>query len=188
MSQPALSEVVQALYAGDAERAQRLADEGAALDLFAAASLGRLDDVRARLADGGPEAVHQRTADGFTALHGAAFFAQPAAARVLLDAGADVGAVADNAMRVQPLHSAAVRRGSEVPALLLDAGADPDARQQAGFTALHAAAHNGDEALVDRLLAAGADPTLRNDDGQDAASLAEAGGHAALADRLRPVG
>jgi ankyrin repeat protein len=62
-----------------------------------------------------------------------------------------------------------------------------DARQQAGYTALHAAARHGDEELVDLLLAHGADPSLRSDDGKDAAAHARDQGHDRLADRLQPA-
>src|SRR5918994_744555 len=58
--------------------------------------------------------------------------------------------------------------------LLLDAGAEPDARQQLGYTALHAAAQNDDEALAVLLLRHGADPSLRNEQGATARSIAEA--------------
>jgi ankyrin repeat protein len=68
--------------------------------------------------------------------------------------------------------------------MLLDHGADVDARQQAGWTALHAAAQHGDTDLAELLLSRGADPRLRSDEGKDAMDLARANGHAALAERL----
>jgi ankyrin repeat protein len=68
--------------------------------------------------------------------------------------------------------------------LLLDHGAEVDARQQAGYTALQAAAIHGDEELSDLLLSRGADPALRSDDGKSAADLAREKGHQALAGRL----
>jgi ankyrin repeat protein len=75
-----------------------------------------------------------------------------------------------------PLHSAASSRQPEFVAMLLDAGADADARQGQGWTALHAAARNGDLASVEALLAAGADPTATNDDGASVRDLAADGG------------
>ena len=45
---------------------------------------------------------------------------------------------------------------------LLAGGADPDAQQQGGFTALHAAAQHDDEELAAVLLRHGADPAIRD--------------------------
>ena len=112
--------------------------------------------------------------DGFSALHYAAFQGGAAATKALLAGGANPNVVADNEMRVRPLHSAAAARDVASAELLLDAGADPDARQQLGYTALHAAAHNDDEAMAALLLRHGADPTLRIDQGADARGIAQA--------------
>jgi ankyrin repeat protein len=71
--------------------------------------------------------------------------------------------------------------------LLLDRGADVNARQQLGFTPLHAAAGNGDEAMADLLLARGADATLKSDDGKTPADVAAERGHTNLAERLRVI-
>ena len=84
----------------------------------------------------------------------AAFFGQPAAVRFLIDRGADVHAVARNAMRVQPLHAATAARNAESVRLLLEAGADPDAEQQEGWTPLMAARLHDDHEIVELLLAA----------------------------------
>ena len=64
-------------------------------------------------------------------------------------------------MEVQPLHAATAARNAEVVTLLLEAGADPDARQHGGWTPLAAARHAGQDAIADILLAHGADPTGR---------------------------
>jgi ankyrin repeat protein len=50
---------------------------------------------------------------------------------------------------------------------LLAHGADVNARQGGGFTALHAAAASSDAELARLLLAAGADATARADDGRE---------------------
>jgi ankyrin repeat protein len=135
------------------------------------------------LLDGDPARARAWSGDGFTALHFAAFFGGAPAALLLLDAGADPDAAARNPMRVAPIHSAAAGRTAVVP-LLIERGADVNARQQGGWTALHEAAHRGDLELTEALLAAGADPRLANDEGITAAQLARDAGHAALADRL----
>jgi ankyrin repeat protein len=179
------SAVRHALYFGRRDAAAHIASHASSLDAFDLAALGRVADLASYL-DDDPAAALAFSNDGFTALHFAAFLGGADAARVLLDAGADVNAVARNPMQVQPLHSAAAGR-PEVAVLLVDAGADVNAPQQLGFTPLHEAALNGNETLVALLLDHGADPRARNDDGNDAADHAERGGHPDLAARLRAI-
>jgi uncharacterized protein len=143
------------------------------LDGLDFAALGWTAELRQALA-GDPELVTRRSADGFTALHYACFFGGAPSAGALLVAGADADAVADNPTRVRPLHSAAAARDTEAVRVLLEAGADPNATQQGGFTALHAAAQHDDAATAALLLQHGADPTIRNDQGADAAGIAQA--------------
>ncbi|HYM83864.1 MAG TPA: ankyrin repeat domain-containing protein [Candidatus Dormibacteraeota bacterium] len=154
------------------------------LDVFEAAATGRVARLRALIHED-PRLVAARSVDGFTPLHLAAFFGSDVAAELLLDAGADPEAVAQNEQLVQPLHSALAGGAFAVARRLVDAGADVDAPQQAGFRPLHAAAQNGDELTVDLLLLAGADPRATADDGRRAADFAAERGHAALAERLR---
>ena len=156
------------------------------LDVFEATALGYIDRLRERL-DEDPGRAVAWSADGFTALHFAAFFGKAEAARTLIDAGAMVDAVSGNEMRVQPLHSAAAGRHHEVCRLLIASGADVNATQQHDFTPLHAAAQHGDDELVELFLSAGADPSARTDAGDTAADIAEAAGHVDVARRLRQV-
>ena len=69
--------------------------------------------------------------------------------------------------------------------LLLERGADPNLRQQMGYSALHATAVNGDRATTEILLAHGADAQAKNDDGKTPADLAAERGHGELAEWLR---
>lgn len=156
------------------------------LDVYEAAALGYLDRLREALEED-PSRLGAMSADGYTALHFAAFFAKPEAARTLLDAGAPVDTVARNEMRVQPLHSAAAGHQREICRMLLAAGAEVDARQAGGFTPLHEAAQNGDPEMVELFLSAGADATATTDDGKTAADLAEAASHPDVARRLREI-
>jgi uncharacterized protein len=128
-----LSAVTWALYNRKSDLVALLVAAGPPLDLFEAAALGLTDDVAAHVARD-PDGVRAYSKDGFTALHLASFFARSEVARLLVDRGADVRALARNPSRVEPLHSAAAAGQSDIALLLLGAGADPNARQISGFT------------------------------------------------------
>jgi ankyrin repeat protein len=156
------------------------------LDVFEATAVGYLDRLRDVLtAD--PSQATAFSPDGFTALHFAGFYGKADAARLLLEAGAEVNVYSRNGFDVQALHSAAAGRHTEVCRVLVAAGADVNARQQAGYTPLHEAAQHGDTELVELFLSAGADATATKDDGETPADTAEAAGHHDLAERLRGV-
>ncbi|KAG2491664.1 hypothetical protein HYH03_010033 [Edaphochlamys debaryana] len=119
-------------------------------DVFAAAALGRTEQLQRLLTDLGPGAAHVRDEYGNTPLHVAAHHLHPEAVRLLLLAGADVNA--RDSEGYTPLHEAvrhlehwlhaeglsegeAPPRGeAEVVELLLRAGADPHAATRAGQT------------------------------------------------------
>jgi uncharacterized protein len=164
-----VSAVLVSLYHRQDAAREALLAAGAEIGPLEAAALGRLDGL-----DPGA-----RGADGFTALHLAAFFGGADAVRALLAAGADANADAENPLRVRPLHSAVASRDRESVRALLEAGAEPNVVQQGGFTPIHGAAHAGDAEMVRILLQHGADPEMTTDDGRDARALAE--GEAALA-------
>ena len=174
-----VSLLMHSLYRGRRDLADTIADKKKVLDIFEAASLGRLAPLQEIARN--PAVVNSRSRDGFTALHFAGFFGQPESARVLIEAGAAVDAVAANPMAVMPLHSAASARNLETVRLLLDHGAPPNARQHGGWAAIHAAAQNGDREMIELLLRHGADPKLANDEGKTAAMVAREKGHAEVA-------
>jgi ankyrin repeat protein len=60
-----------------------------------------------------------------------------------------------------------------------------NARQQKGWTALHAAAQHGDKPMVEVLLKHGANPNAKNDEGRTPDEVAEEKGHIDVAERLR---
>ena len=177
-----VSLLMQALYRGQRDLAKTVAARKKALDIFEAAALGSLDRLKELASN--KAAVNAHSGDGFTALHFTCFFGQAEAARVLIEAGAVVDAVASNAMKVMPLHSAASARNVEAARHLLEHGAPVNARQQGGWVPLHAAAQNGDRAMVDLLLRHGADVKLANDEGKTAAMIARDKGHEELAGSL----
>jgi uncharacterized protein len=141
---------LDALYRGDAARAEELAPPDDELDVFGAAALGRTERLR-QLLDGDPELANAFAADGFHPLGLAAFFGHPEAAALLIERGADVHAPSRNDFGVTPLHSACAVQDLATVRLLLERGADPNVPQRSGFTPLDAARGHGDEKL-ERLL------------------------------------
>lgn len=174
-----VSALLHAQYRGKAEVVAALRAAAPVLDVFEASALGDTERLRALL-DADPTLANAWAGDGFFPLGLAAFFGQPEAVRVLLERGADVHATARNAMKVTAMHAAAAAgtHRAEVARLLLEHGAAVDARQEGGWTPLHAAAQSGDVELVTLLLDHGADPALGNDHGKTAVALAEEKGHA----------
>lgn len=172
-----VSAVRRAVYAGQEGIATLLLDANPALDVFDTAATGRTRGLEELLA-AEPALAQTWSSDGFTPLHLAAFFGHDEAVELLLDAAADVNAIARNeTLTVAPLHSAAAGAHGTIVAILLERGADPNARQGGGFTPLHAAAHNGDRESVEALLESGADPELANDEGRTPGEIARAAGH-----------
>ena len=151
-----LSAVRAALYAHHQDVADVLLEAKPTLDVFDATAAGDVDRLT-ELLDGDAGLAGAWSEDGYTPLHFAAFFSRGEALRLLLDRGADVAAVSKNEMKVQPLHSAVAARSMEGVAALLVAGADPNARQEGGFTPLMGAEHHEDTDMVRLLVDHGAE-------------------------------
>jgi len=163
--------ILVALFHQQREAADALLEAQPELGILEAAAAGRADRVR-ELLDADPETRHARTPEGFTTLGLAAFLGGPEVVALLLHHGADPDDDADNPARVRPVHAAAAARDPASLRLLLEAGADPNARQQGGLTPLHAAAHADHVDMARLLLEHGADPAAQADDGRDAAQIA----------------
>jgi uncharacterized protein len=154
-----MSELLQAVYRGDTARVEELLAPGPELDVFEAAAVGRTERLR-ELLDADPSLANAWAEDGFQPLGLASFFGHVEAARLLVERGAEVNSASRNEMKVMPLHSAAATPDHEaryeLAELLLEHGADPNARQQDDYTPLMAADQHGDERLRDLLLEHGA--------------------------------
>jgi ankyrin repeat protein len=176
-----------ASYYGQKAIADLLLSRGARLNLFEAAVAGDTARVSSYLAQS-PELARAYSHDGWTGLHLAAYFGRQAAAEALIAAGADVNARTTNSQNNLPLHAAAAGKHREIVDLLLDNGADVDARQEGGWVALHEAAQDGDVEMIGALLAHGADVNARNDAGQTPLTIALSHDQTAAADALRKHG
>jgi uncharacterized protein len=153
------SELLLALYRGDNAAADEILAGNPELDVFEAAATGRADRLR-ELLDEDPGLVNAWTNDGFQPLGLASFFGHPNAARVLVERGAEINSASRNNFKVMPLHSACATRDAdaryELAELLLEHGAEPNARQQDDFTPLMAADQHGDARLRELLVEHGA--------------------------------
>ncbi len=180
------SPILAALYRGENEIAAAILRRRPKLSLFEAAAAG--DTARVRDIVGPDKAQANAVApDGYSALGLAAFFKRRDVVRYLLEAGAD-SRPASRQGGFTPLHSAvATDAGSvdiEIVRMLLEKGADPNAKAQYGSTPLHTVGFTGDRASLDLLLKRGADPVIRNNDGKTAADIARDRGHQDIADLL----
>ena len=101
-----------------------------------------------------------RPADGWTKLHSVAAWGDPAEAKALVVAGADLS-TRDSIGR-SVLHIAAGYGNTVALREFIALGADPSARTNAGLTPLH---YSEDLESTRTLIAAGADPDARDEDG-----------------------
>lgn len=123
--------------------------------------------------------VDQANAVGETPLMMAALRGRLEAMKALIAKGAPV-----NRPGWSPLHYAASSPSAAAVAMLLEQGAEVDARAPNGNTPLMLAARYGSEDSVVLLLRKGADRKLRNDRQFDAAGFARLDGRESLARRL----
>ena len=174
-NQAGLSAIITAAYQGQRPIIDILVAAGAERGIHEAVVSGDLDYVQTLVQEwqGYTNLVSK---DGFTPLQLACFFNQEAIALWLIAQGADVQAVAQNDLHIQPLHAVVTNGNLTIVRALLTQGADVNARQQNAFTPLHTAAAAGNVALVELLLAHGADKTAQDGDGRipyDHAQLSE---------------
>jgi ankyrin repeat protein len=179
-----VSPILLSIYHGHPQIAQLFVERGAELTFGEACALG--DRGRAlELLKKDPSLLQSYSEDGFPAAGLAVFFRHPDLARELIERGADVNAQAQNPQRVGAVHAAATVGDHATMQLLLERGANPNARQQMGYTALHGAASHGDIEMARLLLKHGADPQARTDDGKTAVDVAEKHGQPAFAEWFR---
>jgi uncharacterized protein len=170
-----LSAVLVSVYYGKTEIANLLIERKAELDIFEAAATGSTGRVK-ELLESNPHLLNSYNVDGFHPLGLASFFGHYDTAELLLSKGARVNSPADNQTRVTSLHSAAAGGHAGIVRLLLESGAEPNSRQQGGFTPLHSAAQNGNVESLKLLLEFGADREIQSNDNKTALEMAEMAG------------
>jgi ankyrin repeat protein len=171
-----LSPIMVAAYHQEPEIASFLADKTVAINIFEAAATGKINNI-IRLLARDPLLVNAYTEDGFQPLGLACFFGHPDSAEYLVKAGAPVNAQSRNGLKAAPIQSAAAGGHRKIVKMLLDHNADPNIREQGGYTPLHAAAENNDEEMIRILLYGGADLTIKSNDGKTALDIALDAGH-----------
>ncbi|WP_139491645.1 ankyrin repeat domain-containing protein [Brevibacillus dissolubilis] len=182
------SPVILAVYHGAREALNVLLSHSldSELSWFEAAAVGNPYRLAA-LIDTDPEIIYTYSHDGWTALHLTSFFGHTDATRILLAAGAPLDVRSLNPMQNHPIHAAiAGYYQKELVELLIEHGADLDAKESGGYTPLHEAALRGYAELVTTLLANDADATLTNEDGKTALELAAEKGHKVVCEILLP--
>ena len=181
-----LSPILVALYHGKNDIATAILARGPRLNLFEAAAAGEAARVR-ELVGQDRARLNAASPDGFSALGLAAFFKRREVVRYLLDAGADTRP-ASRQGGFTPLHSAVATDAGEsdieIVRMLLEKGADPNAKAQSGSTPLHTVGFTGDRACVDLLLKHGADPAIKNNNEKTAGDIARERGHQEVSDSL----
>ena len=171
-----LSPILVAAYHQEPEIASFLADKTVAISIFEAAATGKINNI-IRLLARDPSLVNAYTDDGFQPLGLACFFGYLDSAEYLVKAGAPVNAQSRNGLKAAPIQSAAAGGHRKIVKMLLEHNADPNIREQGGFTPLHAAAQNNDEEMIRILLFGGSDLTIKSNDGKTPLDLALEAGH-----------
>ena len=179
-----LSPILIAAYHQEPVLADFLAEKTVNLTIFEAAATGKTNQLVRHLARD-PKLVNIYAEDGFQPLGLACFFGHYETAEYLIKTGAAINSHSKNSLSAAPLQSAAAAGHVKIVMLLLNNGADPNVREQGGFTPLHAAAQNGNTQMNRALLFNGADLNIKTQDGKLPVDLAHEAGHADAATLLK---
>ena len=166
-----MNPLTPAASSGDIVMVRELIAAGAkatGISLFAPIGQGRLDMVKELIAAAADVNVRDRW--GNSVLGSAVEQGDAAIVRAIIQAGANLDAVSGGRT---PLVLATVKQNTELVHMLLDAGANVDARDIYKFTALMEAAIRPNKQIISTLLTAGANPRLKAETGESAITLAK---------------
>ncbi|RXM29339.1 Ankyrin-1 [Acipenser ruthenus] len=157
-------------------------NKSGAVCLHAAAMRGHTAVVKALLLKGAH--VDTTTKDSYSALHIAVQHCKPLVVQTLLGFGAQVQLKGGKA-RETPLHIAArVKEGEKVAEMLLKSGADVNAEQENGETAMHIAARHGSLSMLQALIEEGGDLTCQSKAGENPLHIAVRHCHAPVVEEI----
>jgi ankyrin repeat protein len=179
-----LSVILKAAYYGKRDVVAALLESGASLDIFEAAALGKTEKVKALLKDDS-SLVNAYSVDGFMPLGLATFFGHRETVETLLAAGAPVNAPSRESMKMNALGSAMAAERTDIARILIDHGADVNAKAENELTPLHTAAARGNMESAMLLLDQGADINAMTADGKTPLAYAEERNHPGMVDFLQ---
>lgn len=142
------------------------------LNLYESCAFGDLEFVQKWITKY-PHDVNSFSEDGFSPLGLACYFGHLDVATFLIHKGAAVNLPSKNKFRVRPIHSAVSAEQEELVRILLQCGADANARQPKEITPLHQAAHNGNFGIAKLLLKYGANPDAETEEGKTPTQYAQ---------------
>lgn len=179
-----VSAILLALYYGHHNIALIISAKKHELDIFEAAVLGKLEQVK-NLVDRDHSLVNSHSPDGFTPLALAAYLGQKEVTEYLILKGASVNAIAKNATGFTALTGAIANNHAEIAKTLVKRGADVNHRYEGGVSPLMEASLNGNVDLVNFLLENGADPNAKTKDGKSPISFAMEKNHSKVVEALK---
>lgn len=153
-----LPAVDHAFQYGSEELVEAYVEAGHALSVPAAARLGLAEELGAMLLEGADP--NEASPNGSTPIGEAIKNDQVDTLRVFLDHGVDVEAALPTWDKKSPLHLAAEREDSELAAVLLETGVDPNPVDAIGRSPLYDAVVLDREETARVLLEHGADPNM----------------------------
>jgi ankyrin repeat protein len=173
--------VLLAAYYRANEIKELLIEQGANLNIYEAAAVGKTTRVK-ELLETSKDLMNSYSIDGFTPLGLAAHFGSEETVKLLLEKGASINTRSkDGNLNNMALHAAIAGNYEQIVRILILHGADVNAKCEGkwrmGYTPLHVAAYFGRESILQILLQNAADPTKLTDNRETPYELAILKGH-----------